>query len=358
MQLNFERYSCQLALPGFTEAVQIKLLDSRVLIVGMGGLGCPAAQYLASTGIGTLGIADYDVVSISNLHRQILYGPMDEGRSKTTIACERLQKQNPSINIIEHNIEISSTNVFDIINGYDIVVDCTDNFPTRYLLNDACVITKKPLVYGAIYQYEGQAAVWNMPNADGTMSPNYRDLFPSVNASEIPNCSEGGVIPPIAGMIGCLQANEVIKILTGSGNVLAGKLLIIDAATCISRVISIGNVSKVSINGLEITDKIELLSIAQFENLRGLNKVQVVDVRTNEEREVFNIQGIHLPLDIIRNNDLLEIELNDNDPIVLYCESGKRSEEAGILLKNKFPGKVFFSLKGGLKAWKLFYHHG
>ena len=353
--MNLLRYSCQIALPGFSDATQQKLSDSKVLIVGAGGLGCPAAQYLASTGIGTLGIADYDVVSISNLHRQILFGPDDEGKSKSTLACKRLRKQNPSIKIVEHNIEITPDNVLQIISDYEIIVDCTDNFETRYLLNDACFIAKKPLVYGAIYQYEGQAAVWNLENADGSMSPNYRDLFPSVDPSEIPNCSEGGVIPPIAGIIGCLQANEVIKIITRSGNSLAGKLLVIDALTCESRIINIGNTTKFNISILQPSDKLPSLSIQQFDEFKQSNNIQLIDVRTSEERVNFNIEGLHLPLDSIKNNPGLTITIDH--PVIVYCESGRRSEEAGKLLRKMFPDKIFYSLKGGLKAYKLF-HQG
>ena len=195
-----------MALPGFEEKTQQLLQDAHVLIVGAGGLGCPTAQYLTSTGVGTIGIADPDIVSLGNLHRQILYTPDDVGKKKTEVACYRLQLQNPTVKLVAHDLSINPENVFEIIREYDIVVDCTDNFESRYLLNDACVISGKPLVYGAIYQYEGQVAVWNVKGLDG-MSPNYRDVFPSVDPTQVPNCSEGGVLPTIAGIIGCLQAN-------------------------------------------------------------------------------------------------------------------------------------------------------
>ena len=177
MQYELLRYSCQLALPGFNEATQQQLQNAKVLIVGAGGLGCPAAQYLVATGIGTIGIADFDTVSTSNLHRQVLYTPEETGLKKVVIACKKLQQQNPGITLIPHDVKITSENVMEVIMPYDIVLDCTDNFETKYLLNDACVLTGKPLVYGAIYQYEGQVAVWNILNDDGSSSPNYRDLF-------------------------------------------------------------------------------------------------------------------------------------------------------------------------------------
>src|SRR3569833_1074934 len=209
MSPDLSRYSCQMALPGFGEAAQQLLYNAKVLIVGAGGLGCPAAQYLTAAGIGTLGIADNDVVSTGNLHRQILFTPGDEGKKKAKVAAERLQQQNPGIKIIPHDVRVTSTIVMALIGQYDIVVDCTDNFETRYLLNDACVLSGIPVVYGAIYLFEGQVAVWNIQYADGTSSPNYRDLFPQVNTTQIPDCAEGGVIPSLAGIIGCMQANEV-----------------------------------------------------------------------------------------------------------------------------------------------------
>jgi molybdopterin/thiamine biosynthesis adenylyltransferase len=201
MNANFLRYSCQIALPGFNEAAQQLLQQAKVLVAGAGGLGCPAAQYLAATGIGTLGIADFDIVSTANLHRQILYTPNDVGLKKAMVAADRLQQQNPGINVVAHDIKITSDNVLDMVDQYDIILDGTDNFDTRYLLNDACVLSGRPIVYGAIYQFEGQLAVWNIINADGTQTPNYRDLFPQVDATQIPNCADGGVIPTLAGII-------------------------------------------------------------------------------------------------------------------------------------------------------------
>src|SRR5437764_9525015 len=192
---DLSRYSCQMALPDFGRSVQEKLKNSKVLIVGLGGLGCPAAQYLTAAGIGTIGLADHDTISISNLHRQILYNESEVGLKKTAVAIKRLICQNSGIIFNDHPVKVHSENVLEIVKEYDIIIDATDNFETRYLLNDACVLSGKPLVYGAIYQYEGQMAVWNLKNEDGTFSPNYRDLFPDVNPSQIPNCSEGGVIP-------------------------------------------------------------------------------------------------------------------------------------------------------------------
>ncbi|WP_217452283.1 HesA/MoeB/ThiF family protein [Mucilaginibacter humi] len=283
MEPDFSRYSCQIALPGFNEAAQQLLQQAKVLIVGAGGLGCPAAQYLTAVGVGTLGVADFDMVSISNLHRQILYTPTDVGqKKKTAIACQKLQQQNPGIRLVLHDVKITSDNVVDLINQYDIVVDATDNFETRYLLNDACVMTGKPVVYGAIYQFEGQAAVWNVNNADGTQSPNYRDLFPEVDATQIPNCADGGVIPTLAGIIGCILANEVIKHITQTGELLTGKVMVFDALTLQSRIIKIGKVTKTNISGLVKT--VQVLTMSVDDVKKGLvdHTLELVDIRTDQ----------------------------------------------------------------------------
>lgn len=345
---DLSRYSCQMALPGFGETAQQQLQDARVLIVGAGGLGCPAAQYLAAAGIGTLGIADNDVVSLNNLHRQILFGPADTGAKKAVVAAERLQKQNPGIKIIVHDMRITSSNAKDIIGQYDIVVDCTDNFETRYLLNDACVLAGMPLVYGAIYRFEGQAAVWNVKNTKGTFSPNYRDLFPQVNATQIPDCAEGGVIPTLAGMIGCIQANEVIKYITGTGDLLAGKVLIFDAQTMQSRTIKIGNVTKTNITALIATVDAPSMTAAEVKEGLKNNTLELLDIRTDQERDEINIGGEHIEADELEDNwDYI----NNGTTKVLYCSSGKRSGEAVKMIKTKFPNTKVFSLEGGLGAW-------
>lgn len=178
MSESFERYHCQIALPGFGISSQESLKNARILIVGMGGLGCPSAQYLASSGIGTIGIADDDTVSESNLHRQILYTPNDIGMYKVDVAAKKLLQQNPSIAVIPYRIKVTSSNVMNLISEFDLIIEGTDNFETKCLLNDACVLTGKPLVYGAIYQFEGQVSILNVLQEDGSYSPNYRDIFP------------------------------------------------------------------------------------------------------------------------------------------------------------------------------------
>ncbi len=316
------------------------------MIVGAGGLGCPAAQYLAAAGVGTLGIADYDTVSISNLHRQILYNPSDTGLNKVEVACQRLQKQNPGIKLIAHCVKITSDNAIDILGQYDIVIDGTDNFETRYLLNDAAVLLKKPLVYGAIYQFEGQIAVWNGANQDGTFSPNYRDLFPEVDASQIPNCAEGGVIPTLAGMIGCMQANEAIKYITKTGELLLGKILILDAQTLQSRIINIGKVSRITIRALRQSIDVPLITAAELRRGIGENRFELIDLRTEREKDLFDIGGKHIPFIELEEN--MDYFLSEGIK-VLFCQTGRRSDEAVKLIKQKFPGAHVFSLEGGLK---------
>jgi molybdopterin/thiamine biosynthesis adenylyltransferase/rhodanese-related sulfurtransferase len=348
MEPDFSRYSCQIALPGFSEAAQQLLQQAKVLIVGAGGLGCPAAQYLTAAGVGTLGIADFDTISISNLHRQILYTPADVGQKKSVIACQKLQQQNPGIRLVPYDVKITSDNVMDLINQYDIVIDGTDNFETRYLLNDACVITGKPVVYGAIYQYEGQVAVWNVSNANGTRSPNYRDLFPEVDASQIPNCADGGVIPTLAGIIGCIQANEVIKYITQTGELLAGKVMVFDALTLQSRIIKIGKTTKTNITALAKTVEVLTMSVSDVKKGLADHTLELVDIRTDQERDEIDIGGIHFEADEIDGN----MNYLTNPTVkVLYCSTGRRSGEAVKQVKQKAPNAKVYSLDGGLQAW-------
>jgi molybdopterin/thiamine biosynthesis adenylyltransferase/rhodanese-related sulfurtransferase len=345
MSPDLSRYSCQVALPGFGEAAQQQLQDAKVLIVGAGGLGCPAAQYLASSGIGHLGIADNDVVSIGNLHRQVLFTPAEAGSNKASIAAQKLQQQNPGIKIIAHEVRITSTNVMTLIGKYDMVVDCTDNFETRYLLNDACVLSEKPLIYGAIYQYEGQVAVWNVKNKNGTYAPNYRDLFPQVNASQIPDCAEGGVIPTLAGIIGCMQANEVIKYITNTGELLKGKVLIFDASSMQSRIIKIGNITKTNIYSLVQTVGAPTMTAGDVKKGLQDKTVELIDIRTDQERDEIDIGGEHIEADELPGH--LDY-INNGTTKVLYCSSGKRSAEAVKMIKKRFPDAKVFSLEGGM----------
>jgi adenylyltransferase/sulfurtransferase len=237
----------------------------------------------------------------------------------------------------------------ELMEHYDIIVDGTDNFETRYLLNDAAVLSGKPLVYGAIYQFEGQVAVWNVENADGTWSPHYRDLFPEVDATQVPNCSEGGVIPTLAGIIGSMQANEVIKYITKTGELLTGKILMLDAQTLQSRIIKIGSVSKVRIKQLKQTEDIPLISAIVLKTGLEENRFELIDVRTERERDECDIGGKHIPL--IELEDNLEY-FSGNGEKVFYCATGKRSADAVKVIKRRYPEARVFSLEGGLEEWE------
>jgi len=346
--MDTSRYSCQIALPGFGAPAQQLLQQARVLIVGAGGLGCPAAQYLAAAGVGTLGIADDDTIIISNLHRQILYTPADAGKQKVAVATETLQAQNPEIKIVPHPVKVTADNVMELFAGYDVILDGTDNFETRYLLNDAAVLSGKPLIYGAIYQFEGQVAVWNAPNADGIRSPNYRDLFPSVDATQVPNCAEGGVIPTLAGIIGCMQANEAIKYITQTGDLLAGKILVFDAQTMQSRAIKIGAVTKTTITELPEARAIETMTIVELKAAIAAGNIELIDIRGSEEHEDFNIGGEHIPAYKLERS---LAGFDRSKTIVLYCTIGKRSADAVKKLKTIYPDLKIVSLEGGVKAW-------
>jgi adenylyltransferase/sulfurtransferase len=348
MENEWRRYSCQIALPGFGVTAQRQLQAAKVLIVGAGGLGCPAAQYLAAAGVGTIAIADHDVVGTTNLHRQVLYSPGETGQPKALVACEKLGVQNPEIRLVPLQLKITSENVMAIVEPYDIVVDGTDNFETKYLLNDACVLLDKPLVYGAIYQFEGQVAVWNVANADGSRSPNYRDLFPDVNEAAVSNCADGGVLPTIAGMIGCMQATEVIKYITHTGELLAGKLFVLDAATGQSRLITIGHRTHTEIRQIEKSMHVPAMTAQELKKAIDRGSVDLIDVRNAEERNRFHIGGEHIPLDHLDP----ALFLQRHRPTVFYCASGERSAGAVRMIKKDAETAEVFSLAGGLKAWQ------
>lgn len=339
------RYACQIALPGFGEAAQDRLKASRVLVVGLGGLGCPAAQYLVAAGVGQISLVDFDTVSVSNLHRQILYKPHDVGQPKAHVAATRLSEQNPHVTVRAVVEKISTENALELLTEHDLVLDCSDNFETRYLINDAAVLCNKPVVYGAIYQYEGQVALWNTPNTDGSRSPHYRDLFPEVEAAQVPNCAEGGIIPSLAGIIGCIQANEAIKYLTGTDQTLAGRLMVFDAAAMQSRIFKIGHRSRVLVTTLPEANPLPTVTQPEWAAAQP-HTYMLVDVRNTDERAVFNLGGLHIPLPELAER--LE-ELPDDRPVLFYCATGRRSAEAVRIWQKHKPERAAFSLKNGIR---------
>lgn len=231
---EIKRYNKQLLLPEIGMRGQERIKNARVLIVGAGGLGCPVLQYLAAAGVGTIGIIDYDVVDESNLQRQVLYSTHDIGKSKMEVAAKIISGLNPFVQINAFNEQLEPHNALTLISGYDIVVDCSDNFETRYIINDACVLLNKPFVYGGIHKFEGQLAVFNWQLPDGNYGPTYRCVFPESHseATEL-NCSNAGVIGTLPGIIGTLQANEVIKMIAGIGKICSGKIILFNALTLV-----------------------------------------------------------------------------------------------------------------------------
>jgi len=345
------RYSRQTMLPEIGIAGQELLAAARVLVIGAGGLGCPVLTYLTAAGVGTIGIADGDIVSITNLQRQILYGTADIGNGKAVTAAKRLKEQNPDINIIVHECFADSSNILDLIAGYDIVVDGSDNFDTRYLVNDACVMTGKPMVSGAIYRFEGQVSVFNYKGG-----PTYRCIFPEPpGAGESPNCAEIGVVATLPGIVGTIQANEVIKMITGAGEVLAGRLLVIDALTLTTHTfrfplvtdnLLIKELPELHMNTCKTAVQ-HLLSMAEIQRMLASDaNTQLVDVREPEEHALRNIGGINLPISAPESKYHI---LNPTIPVVLYCASGKRSAFAYNALKAAGFTEVY-ELKGGINA--------
>ncbi|MEX6689715.1 HesA/MoeB/ThiF family protein [Danxiaibacter flavus] len=356
MQLNKERYNRQLLLAGFGEEAQLKLLQSRVLVVGAGGLGVPVLQYLSGMGVGKIGIIDHDVVAESNLHRQVLYTTNDIGEPKANKAAERLNALNPEVEYIVFNELLTTGNALSVIGLFDVVVDCTDNFPTRYLINDACVILNKPFVYGAIHQYEGQVSVFNH-NGSAT----YRCLFPTApEVGVVQDCNTNGVLGILPGIIGCYQANETIKLLTGIGELLANKMLIIDTLFNQQRTIRFQPKSDLpQITRLDSDDYKSLCGSARLRNMsvselasriKNNEAIQLVDVREDDELAICQIaDSIHIPLgEIVAKAN----KIDGSQPVIMICHHGIRSRIAGEeLLKKGFTN--IFNLTGGIHAWAL-----
>ncbi len=332
------------------------------MVVGAGGLGCPALLYLAAAGVGTIGIADNDVIDLSNLQRQVLFTTMDIGKPKAMQAKNRLVELNPNVNFVVHQTFISNENALTILKGYDVVIDGTDNFPTRYLLNDACVLLNKPLVYGAIQQYEGQVAVFNYEMPPQSYSANYRDLFPNPpEPGTTPNCEEMGVIGVLPGIIGTMQANEAIKILTGSTDVLFNSLLLYDSATGTTEKISIPNRnSRGSVKELidyeyfcgektNLPSEMKEISVQELQALRENNvKFQLIDVREPYEYETGNIGAINIPMsEIPKKLDSISTDCQ----VIFHCKSGNRSAKMIQWVEKNHGHANLYNLTGGIKAW-------
>ena len=358
------RYSRHLILPEVGLAGQVKLKQARVLLIGVGGLGSPLALYLAAAGVGTLGLVDADVVDETNLQRQVIHGTKDVGRPKLESAEARIKDVNPNVKVEKHETMLSSANALELFRQYDVIADGTDNFPTRYLVNDACVLTGKPNVYGSIFRFEGQASVFAL--ADG---PCYRCLYPEPPPpGMVPSCAEGGVLGILPGIVGLLQANEVVKLVLGVGTPLKGRLLLFDALGMSFRELKLRKDPHCPVCGPNptVTALIDYEAFCGFEPVpagartitatelkarldRG-EEVALLDVREPQEFELCRIPGSRLvPLGELPGK--LDT-LDSTKELVVHCRTGKRSLQAIELLRQAgFSPTRLVNLEGGIDAW-------
>jgi adenylyltransferase/sulfurtransferase len=371
MQLSndeIRRYSRHLILPEVGMAGQKKICSSSVLCIGAGGLGSPIAMYLAAAGIGKLGLVDFDSVDFSNLQRQIIHGTPDVGRPKGESARESIQRINPNVEVVLHNVRLSSENAMEILSQYDIIVDGTDNFPTRYLTNDACVLLKKPNIYGSIFRFEGQASVF-APSLGG---PCYRCLYPEPPPpGMVPSCAEGGVLGVLPGIIGCIQATEILKMALGKGSSLVGRLLLFNALDMKFREVKLRRDPQCPICGDHPTIS-KLIDYDQFcgipaepaasavnpdeVSVQDMKKaldnpklgIRVIDVREPDEYQIAHIDGVPLfPLSTLPQKFT---DLDANQTLYIHCKSGIRSLKALKFLREQ-GFKYVKSVKGGIGAW-------
>ena len=360
------RYSRHLIMPEVGMEGQLKLKKAKVLLVGSGGLGAPLGLYLAAAGVGRLGIVDFDVVDFTNLQRQVTFGTSDVGRKKLEAARERLSNLNPDIQIDTYETRLTSDNALDILRDYDIVADGTDNFPTRYLVNDACVLLGKPNVYGSIFRFEGQASIFGYHGG-----PCYRCLYPEPPPPGlVPSCAEGGVLGVLPGIIGCIQAMETLKLILGSGDTLVGRLLLFDALRMRFRELKLRKNPDCPVCGEHRTIT-KLIDYAEFCGIRGEemetkpldipeitpkelktsldrgDDIYILDVREPHEYQICNLHGHLIPL-----GDLPKrvSELDSSREIVAHCRSGKRSADA-VQFLTKAGFRKIWNLKGGILAW-------
>jgi len=355
------RYSRHIAIPEFNLEGQQRLKAGRVLVVGAGGLGSPLLLYLAAAGVGHIGIVDFDQVDDSNLQRQVLYTVEDIGQPKAAAAKKRLEALNPYIKITSYNSPFTRNNALALIADYDVVADGTDNFPTRYLVNDACVLSGKVNVYASIFRFEGQVSVFNYLQEDGERGPNYRDIFPEPPPPGlVPSCAEGGVLGVLPGIIGSLQANEVIKVLTGVGEPLSGRLFLFDAADFSAHIMKIKKNPATKIEALinyeefcgippQDETPIREITVQQLKALMdGEDDYQLIDVREPHEYEAANLGGELIPLKQIA---AAVDKISRDKQVVIHCRSGARSAEAIRQLMKLYPFENLYNLKGGILAW-------
>lgn len=353
------RYSRHFVLPGFGREGQLRLKQASVLVVGAGGLGAPVLSYLAAAGVGTVGIIDNDVVNLSNLQRQILFTNTDIGKSKAQCAGKALSALNSSITIQPMNLRLKASNALELLKPYQLIIDATDNFPTRYLLDDVCVILNKPLIYGSIFRYEGQVSVFNHEGG-----PTYRDLYPQPpKPGTVPDCEAGGVLGVLPGIIGSIQANEAIKLLTGTGSLLSGRLLMLDSLTMETRIISLpkkqSNTERnlidydqfCGINSPNVKTAMKEVTVQELKALMDAGAdFQLIDVREPHEYETCNLKGEMIPMAEVPHN--VE-KVSKTKQVIMHCRSGSRSGNMIRWLEKNHGFTNLYNLKGGIQAWAV-----
>lgn len=370
--IEIERYSRHLVIPEVGMAGQLKIRSASVLVIGAGGLGSPIGMYLAAAGIGTIGIMDFDNLSISNLQRQVLYSTNDVGHPKTELAGQRLLEINPNIEIKLYNEKLTSENALEIFKDYDIIADGTDNFPARYLVNDACVLLGKPFVYGSILKFDGQVSLF-----DPKTGPCYRCLFPQPpNPGDVPNCADGGVLGVLPGIVGTIQANEVIKYILGKGETLKGRLLLIDALNMKFREIKFAKDTNCPACSDEplITELIDYelfcnkinnihkeeqmtehtqweITVEEYkQRLDSGDKPFLLDIRETHESIIASLGGHLIPMSELPER-ITELPEDKTQEIIVYCRTGNRSHHVMMYLKDEMGYANVKNLLGGIHAW-------
>ncbi len=368
---EIERYSRHIIIPEFNVRGQERLKAGSVLVIGSGGLGSPLLLYLAAAGVGRIGIVDFDVVDDSNLQRQVLFDVHDVGKPKAMTAAKKIKALNPHIEVEVFDTRLDPSNALDLVSKFDIVADGSDNFQTRYLVNDACVLSGKSVVYGSVFRFDGQVSVFNYLHADGSRGPNYRDLHPlPPPPGSVPSCAEGGVLGVLPGIIGSLQANEAIKLLSGIGEPLSGKIFVFDALRFESRILKISRDPANPLTGTHPVQK-GLINYEEFCGLPngsagtaiGIREIsplelaewrksgkefQLIDVRELYEYEIANLGGELIPVSTVLSK--YELISREGD-VVVYCRTGVRSAKAIGELQKNFGFNNLFNLRGGILAY-------
>lgn len=369
---EIERYSRQISIPSFGINGQKALKSAKIAVIGAGGLGAPILQYLAAAGVGNISIFDDDLIDESNLQRQVLFREDQVNEKKAVVSAEAIQALNSNIQVQVHDERLHAGNAISLLEHFDLVIDGTDNFFTRYVINDVCLALDIPFIFGSIYQFEGQVSVFNYVDGNGKRGPDYRALFPEIPEDGfIPNCAEGGVIGALPGIIGSIQALEAIKVITKNGEVLSGKLLIVDALTMQFSTIEIAgsenNGKPDATSALERLKKLENeygekneelycetnspliqeITPAELEKLQNKENTQLIDIRSIKDRDNFPVDGLHIPFDEL---DSRKSEIDKDKVKVVCCNVGQTSKKAIQKLQNQYGIENLLNLKGGTTA--------